>query len=150
MKTVAFASTCLILVLVGSVFTSSTSTEEADVRQAAVDYVNALYTADPSLVSQSVHPELVKYGYSHREGEYHGAPMSFDELVDLASRWNRDQQRFDPDTTRFTVDVYDVLDQTASAKITAQWGSDYLLLARHEGRWMIRQILWQSPPPPTR
>ena len=34
---------------------------------------------------------------------------------------------------------------TASAKLTAWWGTDYLLLARYEGRWMIRQVLWQTP-----
>lgn len=36
--------------------------------------------------------------------------------------------------------------QTASAKLTAWWGTDYLLLAKYDGRWMIRQVLWQSPP----
>jgi hypothetical protein len=44
------------------------------------------------------------------------------------------------------VEIYDVQDQTASAKLTAWWGTDYLLLARIDGRWMIRQVLWQSPP----
>jgi hypothetical protein len=43
--------------------------------------------------------------------------------------------------------LYDVQDQTASAKLTAWWGTDYLLLARENGRWMITHVLWQSPPP---
>ena len=42
--------------------------------------------------------------------------------------------------------VFDVQDQTASAKLTAWWGTDYLLLGRHDGRWMITHVLWQSPP----
>ena len=41
--------------------------------------------------------------------------------------------------------VLDVLDQTAVAKVTAWWGTDYLLMARFEGRWMITQVLWQTP-----
>lgn len=43
--------------------------------------------------------------------------------------------------------MYDVQDQTASAKLTAWWGTDYLLLAKEKGRWMIIAVLWQSPPP---
>ena len=45
------------------------------------------------------------------------------------------------------VAVLDVLDQTAVAKVTANWGIDYMLLAKFEGRWKITQILWQSHPP---
>ena len=40
-----------------------------------------------------------------------------------------------------------VQDQTAAVKVTAWWGTDYLLLARLDGRWMITHVLWQSPPP---
>jgi hypothetical protein len=47
------------------------------------------------------------------------------------------------------ITVFDVQDQTASAKLTAWWGTDYLLLAKEKGRWMIIQVLWQSPPPKT-
>jgi hypothetical protein len=45
------------------------------------------------------------------------------------------------------ITVFDVQDQTASAKLTAWWGTDYLLLAKENGRWMITHVLWQSPPP---
>ncbi|MBC7790917.1 MAG: nuclear transport factor 2 family protein, partial [Anaerolineae bacterium] len=40
---------------------------------------------------------------------------------------------------------FDVLDQTASAKLTAWWGTDYLLLGKYDGKWMISHVLWQSP-----
>jgi hypothetical protein len=33
--------------------------------------------------------------------------------------------------------LFDVQDQTASAKLTAWWGTDYLLLAKDHGRWII-------------
>ncbi len=45
--------------------------------------------------------------------------------------------------------IYDVQDQTASAKLTAWWGTDYLLLAKENGRWMITHVLWQTPRPAT-
>ena len=43
--------------------------------------------------------------------------------------------------------MLDVLDQTAVAKVTANWGIDYMLLAKFDGRWKIVEILWQSHPP---
>jgi hypothetical protein len=41
--------------------------------------------------------------------------------------------------------VLDVLDKTASAKLVADWGVDYMHLAKVDGRWMIKNILWQGP-----
>ena len=29
-----------------------------------------------------------------------------------------------------------------SAKLTAWWGTDYVLLAKYDGRWMITHVLW--------
>lgn len=43
--------------------------------------------------------------------------------------------------------MFDVLDQTASAKLTAMWGVDYFHLAKYDGQWKIVNILWQEPPP---
>ena len=46
-----------------------------------------------------------------------------------------------------TITIFDVQDQTASAKLTAFWGTDYLLLAKENGRWVITHVLWQTPQP---
>lgn len=114
------------------------------VHQAALDYVMALYDADPSRVDRSVHPELTKYGYWHNGTEYRGRAMTFDQLRELATTWNADEQRLDPDTAAKDIIVFDVLDKTASAKIVADWGIDYMHLAKVDGTWKIRNILWQS------
>ncbi len=41
--------------------------------------------------------------------------------------------------------ILDQEEQVACAKLTAWWGIDYLLLAKHDGKWMIEQVLWQGP-----
>ena len=120
--------------------------DRAAVRQAALDYVEALYEVDTSRVARSVHPALTKYGYYKRDGTYRGGAMTYDELKQLALRWNRDPRRVDPETAVKEVVVFDVLDKTASAKVVAHWGVDYMHLAKVDGRWLIRNILWQSPP----
>ncbi len=39
------------------------------------------------------------------------------------------------------------IDQTASVKLIAEWGIDYMHLAKYEGQWKIVNVLWQSHPP---
>ncbi len=43
--------------------------------------------------------------------------------------------------------VLDLLDQTASAKLTASWGIDHMQLGKVDGKWKIRHVMWQSHPP---
>ena len=48
---------------------------------------------------------------------------------------------------KFPWQVLDVMDMTASVKLTAHWGIDHMHLLKKKGRWKIVQILWQSHPP---
>jgi len=43
------------------------------------------------------------------------------------------------------VEVLDVMNTIASAKVTAWWGTDYILLAKDNGKWMIEQVIWEGP-----
>jgi hypothetical protein len=71
-------------------------------------------------------------------------PMTFEQLINLSKTWNKEGKR---DTSIKKVEVLDVLDQTAVAKVTASWGIDYMLLGKYDETGKITQILWQSPPP---
>jgi hypothetical protein len=95
-----------------------------------------------------VHPNLVKSGFYRKEasGPYIEAPMTYEELVRLAGNWNKEKKR---NTSIKEVVVLDVLDQTASVKVVAAWGVDYMHLGKYDGTWKITQILWQSHPPRT-
>jgi hypothetical protein len=72
--------------------------------------------------------------------------MTFPEFFAYA-RQVKQNNRPAPATAPKTVELFDVQNQTASAKLTAFWGTDYLLLGRYDGKWMISSVLWQSPPP---
>jgi hypothetical protein len=127
---------------------AQTAPDREAVRQAALDYVEGIYQAQPDRIRRSVHPNLVKRGFFKKspEAPYAESPMTFDQLVKLASEWNKDGKQ---STSIKDVAVLDVLDQTAVAKVTATWGIDYMLLGKYDGRWQIIQILWQSHPPKT-
>lgn len=118
------------------------------VHDAVADYVDGIYLADPSLIERSVSQDLVKRGYWRQspEGEYREVPMDYTQLYELAANWNA-EGRVNPETAPREIVVFDVLDKTASAKLVAVWGVDYFHLENDDGKWMIKNILWQSPPP---
>ena len=119
--------------------------EREAVRQAVLDYVEALYEADPARIERSIHRDLFKLGFERdKDGAYKPYRMTYQELYDLAARWNKTGRI--PKNSKKEIVVYDVADQTASAKLTAMWGIDYLHLAKFDGKWMITDILWQTPP----
>jgi Putative lumazine-binding len=119
--------------------------DRAAVKQAVLDYVEALYEADASRIEKSIHPDLFKLGFEpDKDGTYQPYRMTYQQLYDLAGRWNKSGKI--PKNSRKEVVIYDLADQTAAAKLTALWGIDYLHLAKFDGKWKITDILWQTPP----
>ena len=118
------------------------------VRLAVLDYVEGFYEGDTARLIRSVSPEVRKYGYYHDKpgGPYVGEGMPFPEFLSYANRIRTGRSRTPANAVKNIV-LYDVQDQTASAKLTAWWGTDYLLLAKDKGKWTILHVLWQSPPP---
>ena len=136
----------ILLIVIFSIAGFAQSDDKAAVKQAALDYIEAVYNVNPSQAERSVHPELVKRGFFVKRGETAYSPhsMTFNELVELAKTYNA-RGTIPKDAPKEVV-VYDVADQTASAKVTAVWGIDYMHLAKYDGKWKIINILWQSPP----
>lgn len=124
-----------------------TPADSAGVRAAVLDYVEAIYLADTSRIVRSVRPELAKRGYwiPREQTTYASEPMTYQELIGVAKTWNPNRRR-NPDAMPKEIVILDLLDQTASAKLVAQWGVDFFHLARYEGRWMIVNVMWQSTP----
>ncbi len=124
------------------------ASEREAVERAAKDYVEALYQARPELIERSVHPALEKMGlYRPDDQKAYRTPgkMTFEQLRELAGQWNKDGQQ--GKDLAYDVQVLDMLDVTASVKLSAKWGVDYMHLVKSGGEWKIAQILWQSHPP---
>lgn len=148
-KLVLFA--CMLSLLVCANVARAQSNQPADereaVRLAVLDYVEGVYNVDPARIEKSVHPELAKRGFwraKDKEG-YSEGKMTHPQLVEVAKTWNKAGKL--PKDAPKEITIYDVLDQTATAKLVAQWGIDYFHLAKYNGKWMIVNVLWQSPPP---
>lgn len=136
-----------LLIFVSSfVINAQTNDDKEAVRQAAMDYIESVYNINPAQVERSVHPDLVKRGFFVKKGEtaYSPSAMTYAQLVELSKNYNVNGRV--PKDAPKEVTIYEVSDQTASAKVTAVWGIDYLHLAKYDGKWKIINILWQSPP----
>ncbi|MGH7468001.1 MAG: nuclear transport factor 2 family protein [Longimicrobiales bacterium] len=125
----------------------SQAADREAVRQAILDYVEAIYQVQPERIAKSVHTTLAKRGYQipRDSTRYHEYPMTYDQLVNVARTFNS-SGRVPADAPK-RIEIFEVLDQTASAKLTAMWGIDYFHLAKYDGKWKIVNVLWQSAPP---
>ena len=133
---------------VGALSPAHAQTEDrAAVERAALDYLEGFYEGSTEKIRRGVHPDVVKFGFYRESADqaYQRVPMSFDEMLGFATDV-KESGRFPGDDAPKRVELLDVLDQTAVAKVYAWWGSDYLTLAKVEGEWKVVQVLWQSPP----
>lgn len=142
---VSFEGWCLMT----NSFSNYNSVEARQIKEAILDYAEGVYTVDTLRIYKSVHPDLKKRGvwYDEQRKTYSSLQeMSFQQLVDLTRNWNRDGKMANSRSLR-EVEIYDIQDKTASAKLTAAWGTDYFHLVKLEKKWYIINVLWQSPPP---
>jgi putative lumazine-binding protein len=124
-----------------------TDADREAVRQAALDYVEGVYNVDPSRIERSVHPKLAKLGFSRPPDEENYRPAStttFERLIEIANSYNK-EGKLSKDAPK-EITILDVLDQIATVKLVAEWGIDYMHLAKIDGKWLIVNVLWQSHP----
>lgn len=118
------------------------------VESACFDYIHTFYKADVTLAERSIHPSIRKTGFYYMEDKSQYSEqleLPYEEFLALAKRWNADGSRANENTPK-EVEIFEVADQTAVAKITAVWGIDYVSLAKYGDKWQIVNVLWQSPP----
>lgn len=127
------------------------SWNEADhkgVKAAIADYVEGLYQVDSTRIERSVDSTLRKLGYWYNKkesGYVDNLPMTYNQLVSLSARWNKDGKRTNENSPK-KIEIYDINSKTASAKLTAEWGIDYFHLGKVNGQWKIFNVIWQSMP----
>ncbi len=113
------------------------------VRAAVLDYVEGPYEVAPERIERSGHPNLTKLGRGRdRHGAYRSTPLTYQQLVAAGRHYNQDGHVADDAPKEIT--VFEVLDQAASVKLTAEWGIDSMHLAKIDRRWLILNVLWQS------
>lgn len=136
-----------VLLIVMLLVPGSQVSDREAVRMAVLDYVEGIYQMQPERVERSVHPNLAKIGFYRpsASSEFNApSPMTYDALIRIAKNFNKDGKL--PANAPKEIVIYDVLERTATVKLTADWGVDYMHLGKFDGQWKIINVIWQSPP----
>jgi len=125
---------------------SGTAADRAGVERAALDYLEGFYEGDTARLVRAIRPDVDKRGYERGPNAtvYAEDRMAWPAFLAYANQVKARNRPPNPNWPK-QVQLLDVLDQTAVAKVTAWWGTDYLLMAKFDGKWMITQVLWQTP-----
>ncbi|WP_299156059.1 nuclear transport factor 2 family protein [uncultured Tenacibaculum sp.] len=139
-----------LIILLFTIQLSAQKKEQAikDVKQAAYNYIDTFYKADTTLAYKSVHKDVRKVGwwFDKKKGKFSNkSEMPFDKLIALAKRWNAKGNRANEKSIR-EVNILEVSDKIAVAKVTAVWGIDYLNMVKTKDGWKSINIIWQSKP----
>lgn len=117
------------------------------VERACLDYLEGFYEGDTVKIIRSIKPSLFKYGYwkNNKSNVYESdGNMTFEQAVTYARKVGEKKNYAKPDSPK-KVEVLDIMNFIASAKVTAWWGVDYILLSRNGDNWLIEQVLWEGP-----
>jgi hypothetical protein len=117
------------------------------VERACLDYIEGFYEGDTAKLIRSLKPSLYKFGYwkNDKSGKYDpDGHMSYRQAIDYAKRVLEKKNFAKADAPK-KVEILDIMNTVAAAKVTAWWGIDYILLAKQDGEWKIEQVLWEGP-----
>lgn len=140
--------TIILLTLLGAfIYSHAQKSNTEGVEKACMNYIEGFYQGDESKLMESLQPTLNKFGFwkNNDTGEYAQEDhMTYDEALAYARRVFENKRFAKPDAPK-KVEVLDVGNSIASAKVTAWWGIDYILLSKRGDKWMIEQVLWEGP-----
>ena len=137
---------CIFLLILLVKF-SIAQTDKEKVEKACLNYIEGFYEGDTVKLIQSLKPSLYKFGYwkNKTTGKYDpDGQMTYREALDYAKNVLAKKNFAKPETPK-KVEILDVMNSIASAKVTAWWGVDYILLSKKDEKWMIDQVLWEGP-----
>jgi len=147
-------SKLMFLVLVAMLFINAearaqgaaSTTENAAIKQTALDYIEGWYEGNTERMERALHPELAKriVRTDPKSGRSRLDSMSAMTLVQGVragggTKTPKEQQQKD-------VVILDVFENAACVKVTASDWVDYLQVAKSNGRWVIVNVLWELKP----
>lgn len=118
--------------------------EKKRVEKVIEQYVRAVYDQDSTLIDQITDSELQKSGHYwlRKSKEWVYESMTKKQLEHTAATFN--SKGWIPQWAPLDIEIYDINEKIAAAKLKAIWGFDYILLSKVDGYWKLDKILWQS------
>jgi len=139
---------CVLFAWVMPKLMAQNAEDRAGVERALLNYVEGFYEGDTMKLIESLKPNMYKIGFwkNKTSGSYDfDGQMTFSEAIAYSRNVLLKKNFAKPDAIKKVV-VLDISEHTASGKVYAWWGLDYILLSRQGNKWMIEQVLWEGPP----
>jgi hypothetical protein len=114
------AATALLVAILPFSARAQSAVDSAEIRSAALDYIQGWYTADAARMERALHPELAKRMVQED-------PKSQKSVLDQMG-------------------AKQLVQYTREGGVIAKDWVDYLHLARWNGRWQIVNVLWELKP----
>ncbi len=106
------------------------------------EYFEGWYAADPAQVARSLHPDMVKRCVDALPGGRQVVhSVTRDVMVEMTRTGGG--SKTPPERWNIVVDVLDVSDGIAVARVSSSEYLEYLSLAKCNGQWTIINILWR-------
>ncbi|MCB0776655.1 MAG: nuclear transport factor 2 family protein [Chitinophagaceae bacterium] len=121
--------------------------EKTKVERACLNYIEGFYEGDTAKLISTLKPTLYKIGYwkNKNTGAYDfDGQMTWRQAIDYAKRVSEKKNFAKPDAPK-KVEILNIGNSIAAAKVTAWWGVDYILLSKEGDKWMIEEVLWEGP-----
>jgi hypothetical protein len=134
------------LLLTFSQAQAQNSTEQAAIKQTALDYIEGWYEGNTERMERALHPDLAKriVRTDPKSGRSRLDQMSAMGLVQgVRSGYGKNTPK---EKQQKDVTILDVYENTASVKVIAADWVDYLHVAKYNGRWVIVNVLWELKP----
>ncbi|MBO3117381.1 nuclear transport factor 2 family protein [Winogradskyella sp. DF17] len=138
---------CLLTLVFVSTITCQELTEKVQIENTLNFYIDGFYKGDTTALKKALRPRLNKFGYWKNEdtGNYeYYAKMDYNDAMAFVQKMKDEGRTRDENEIR-NVEVLDIGNHIASAKVTATWGVDYMTLSKDNGKWRIEQVIWEGP-----
>ncbi|HVO71086.1 MAG TPA: nuclear transport factor 2 family protein [Aggregatilineaceae bacterium] len=126
---------------------TSTTVDVDSIVATATDYAMAFYVGDrgerAERIKRVLHPLLAKRSPSHiiSEGKFYEWTTPY--MIQIAG----DSVTNPEGRHKCEVKVLDISGNIASVRLDADWGVDYMHLAKLDGQWKIVNVLWDEVKP---
>jgi Putative lumazine-binding len=142
MKKLALGLGLLALVLLNfsaATEPQKTCDESAAVRSTVNDYIESYYTGNADLMEKSLHPHYLKHTISRSDGTLKMTEWTGLQMVQEVRSHGPVNLPASEKTAQ--IEVLDIADDMASAKLITPHWVDYLTLSKWNGEWKIVSVV---------
>jgi hypothetical protein len=136
----------VVLLLAFSGASGSPDTDEAKIRQTALDYCESWYAGDAERMEKCLHPELAKR-IVRTDPETGRSKLDQMSAMRLVQSTRKGYGTRTPQEMQLkNIDILDIFGNAASVKAEMSGWIDYMHIAKSNGEWVIVNVLWERKP----